>query len=152
MNIYRVPKINSIHIVGNLTNEPKFHVARTTNAMVANFRIAWSEKYKIRNNDIRERACYVNVSAWLKLAELCKRYLRKGDKVYVEGKLVTWNDHDEHGQLKSGLEILANKIDFLTIKNQDSNVPPEVPEAAETDPIVHGGVEPESLAENEQQQ
>lgn len=124
MNTYRVPKINNIMMVGNLTADPEYHITKTTRAMVANFRIAWSEKFKTKDGQVRERACFINVSAWLKLAELCKKFLEKGDKVYVEGKLLTRSWTDKEGQQKQNLEILANRIEFLKMKDRHDDDEP----------------------------
>ena len=96
MTCYRVPNINSIKITGNLTQDPVIHTAQTTNATVANIRIAWSEVFKTRSGKSRERICYISVCAWLRLAELCRTYLKKGDKVYVKP------EYDEGGKFTVG--------------------------------------------------
>jgi single-strand DNA-binding protein len=93
------------------------NVTASTHASVTNFRIAWSEKYKIRNGEMRDRTCFINISTWLKLAEICKKSLAKGDKVYVEGKLITHDKINSQGVRYQDIEILAEKVEFLIIKD-----------------------------------
>ena len=61
---------------------------------------------------MKDKLCYVNIVAWSKLAEICVKSLKKGDSVYIEGEL-------QNRQLPTGtiLEVLANKIEFLSKKN-----------------------------------
>jgi single-strand DNA-binding protein len=117
---FRVPKLNKVIIVGNLTNDPVFHVTNTTHATVVNFRVAWSENFRIKNGEARSRTCFINVSAWLKLAEVCKKNLEKGDKVYVEGKLLTHDKVNSEGIRYQDTEILAERIEFLKIKDNEN--------------------------------
>ena len=113
MRRYRLPAFNKVFIVGNLTKDPDLNLT-TKNIPVANFRIASSRKFKAANGDRKEEVCYVNVTAWLKLAEACKDKLRKGDSVFVEGRLQSKNWTDSKGEAKNSIEILAERVQFLS--------------------------------------
>ncbi|MCB0811898.1 MAG: single-stranded DNA-binding protein, partial [Flavobacteriales bacterium] len=81
--------VNKVILIGNLGADPEVRHLQT-GASVANFRIATSETYRDRQTgEKREQTEWHNVVAWRGLAEITEKYLRKGSKVYVEGKLRT---------------------------------------------------------------
>ncbi len=82
----RLPNLNRVMIVGNLTRDPDLR-ATTAGVPVINFRIASNRRFKDNSGEWREDVCYVGVVAWQKLAESCADRLRKGSAVYIEGEL-----------------------------------------------------------------
>ena len=108
----KMPELNYVLIVGNLTKDP---VYRTTsnNTPVVNFSIASNRRYRDRSNIWQEDVCYVGIVAWNKLAESCHQRLRKGSAVLVEGELQTRNWKSEDGSQRSVLEVKARRIQFL---------------------------------------
>lgn len=129
MRKYRLAVVNKIFITGNLTKDPDFNTT-TKNVPVANFRIASSRKFKSLNGDRKEDVCFVNVTAWMKLAEACKRQLSKGDSVLVEGRLQSKQWTDQQGQNKNTIEILAERIQFLSKEIEE--------DYQEDDDVIHG--------------
>lgn len=115
----KMPELNYVLIVGNLTKDP---IYRTTsnNTPVVNFSIASNRRYKDRNSNWQEDVCYIGVVAWNKLAESCQQRLRKGSAVLLEGELQTRNWRTEDGGHRSILEVKARRIQFLN-KFQRSN-------------------------------
>jgi single-strand DNA-binding protein len=113
MRRYRLPAINKISIVGNLTKDPDLNTT-TKNVPVANFRIASSRKFRSASGERKEEVCFVNVTAWLKLAEACKAKLTKGDSIFIEGRLQSKSWKDQKGEQKNSIEILAERIQFLS--------------------------------------
>jgi len=113
MRRYRLPAFNKIFMVGNLTKDPDLNMT-TKGIPVANFRIASSRHFKAANGDKREEVCFVNVTAWMRLAEACKAKLLKGDSIFVEGRLQSKTWKDAKGESKSSIEILAERIQFLS--------------------------------------
>ena len=95
-------------VVGNLTDNPDFKTT-STNAQVTNFSIALNKKFR-DSQGMKDKVCYVNIVAWSKLAEVCGKTLKKGDGVFVEGEL-------QNRQTGSILEVLANRVEFLTKRN-----------------------------------
>jgi single-strand DNA-binding protein len=108
----KMPELNYVHIVGNLTKDP---IYRTTsnNTPVVNFSIASNRRYRDRMNTWQEDVCYVGIVAWNRLAESCNQRLKKGSAVLVEGELQTRNWKSDDGSHRSVLEIKARRIQFL---------------------------------------
>ncbi|MDP6946151.1 MAG: single-stranded DNA-binding protein [Myxococcota bacterium] len=105
--------VNKVIIIGNLGADPEL---RTTGggAQVANLRIATSRNYTDKQGQRREETEWHSVVLWNKLAELAQRYLQKGRKVYIEGRLQTrdWVDQ-QSGQKRYKTEIVAQEMTFL---------------------------------------
>lgn len=108
----KMPELNYVLIVGNLTKDP---VYRTTsnNTPVVNFSIASNRRYKDRSNTWQEDVCYIGIVAWNKLAESCHQRLRKGSAVLIEGELQSRNWKTDDGGYRSILEVKARRIQFL---------------------------------------
>ena len=123
--------INKAIVVGNLGRDPEVKYT-TGNVAVANFTVATSEKWKDKSTgELQEKTEWHRIVAWRELAESCGKYLRKGSKVYLEGKLETrkWTDSNEVDHYST--EIIAQKIEFLD--------PREKKDTAGTSPSNAGG-------------
>lgn len=108
----RLPNLNRVMIVGNLTKDPDL---RSTSAgiPVANFRIAANRRFRDNAGEWREDVCYIGVVAWQKLAESCAAKLQKGSAIYVEGELRSRSLEGEGGKKRNVIEIRAHHIQFL---------------------------------------
>ena len=108
----KMPELNYVMLVGNLTKDP---IYRTTsnNTPVVNFSIASNRRYRDRFNAWQEDVCYVGIVAWNKLAESCHHRLKKGSAVLVEGELQTRSWKADDGNHRSILEVKARRIQFL---------------------------------------
>jgi single-strand DNA-binding protein len=105
--------VNKVILVGNLGKDPE--VKYTPSGMaVANFSIATNENFKDKSGQWQERTEWHNVVAFQKLAEIVGEYVKKGTKIYIEGRLQTrsWDDK-ESGQKRYKTEILANELVLL---------------------------------------
>ena len=105
--------VNKVILVGNLGKDPE--VKYTPSGMpVAKFSIATNESYKDKNGQWQERTEWHNIVAFQRLAEVVGEYVKKGTKVYIEGRLQTssWDDK-ETGQKRYKTEILANDLVLL---------------------------------------
>lgn len=105
--------VNKVIIIGNLGQDPE--VRTTSNGqMVATLSIATSESYNGRDGNRQERTEWHRVVVWAKLAELAQRYLSKGRKVFIEGRIQTrsWDDA-QSGQKRYSTEIVARDMVFL---------------------------------------
>lgn len=104
--------LNKAMIIGNLTRDPE---VRTTpnGAMVASFSIATSQVWADQNGQKQERTEFHNIVVWRKLAEIVSQYLRKGSKVYIEGRLQTrdWTGQDSVKRYRT--EIIADNLIML---------------------------------------
>lgn len=112
MGSTRLPNLNRVMIVGNLTRDPDLR-STTTGVPVINFRIASNRRFKDSAGEWKEDVCYVGVVAWQKLAESCAAKLKKGSAVYVEGELRSRTFDNEGGTKRSMIEIRAHHIQFL---------------------------------------
>lgn len=110
---FNAPMLNKIMIVGNVINDPRISMTASNKIKVANFRIACVRKFRPKSGILKEETCYVSVTAWLGLAEICENNLKKSDKVYIEGSLQSKQLNDSK---MSVVEILADRIQILTPK------------------------------------
>ena len=105
--------VNKVILVGNLGGDPEIRHLSTGTA-VANINIATSESYKDRQTgERREQTEWHRVVLWRGLADIAEKYLRKGSKVYVEGKLRTRSWEDQSGQKRYTTEIHADNMTML---------------------------------------
>lgn len=105
--------INKVILVGNLGQDPELRYMPQGGA-VANLSIATSETYKDKaNGQPKEVTEWHRVVMYGKLAEIAGEYLRKGSKVYIEGKLKTRKWQDQQGIERYTTEIIANEMQML---------------------------------------
>lgn len=105
--------LNRAQIIGNVTRDPE---ARQTPSgqMVASFSIATNRVWRDKTSgDRQEQADFHNIVAWGKLAEIAQQYLKRGRKVYVEGRMQTRDWTGEDGQKRSRMEIVAENLILL---------------------------------------
>ena len=112
--------LNKVMLIGNLGKDPEIHHFDEGQS-VARFPIATTESYTNRQTGERvEKTEWHNIVVRNKLAEICHKYLRKGDKVYVEGKIRTREYTDRDGNRRFITEIIVSDFTFLSPKKQDS--------------------------------
>nr|MDQ3072119.1 single-stranded DNA-binding protein [Bacteroidota bacterium] len=98
--------VNKVILVGNLGKDPEVRYV-SENVPVANFSIATSESYFDKtSNERKESTEWHNIVLWRGLAEVAQKYLKKGSKVYIEGKLRT-RSYEKDGQTKYMTEVIA---------------------------------------------
>jgi single-strand DNA-binding protein len=112
--------VNRVTILGNLGKNPEVSFTKSGTA-VAKFTIATTERYKENNGEWADRTEWHNVVAWQKQAEILGQYVKKGDKLYVEGRLQTstWEDK-QSGEKKYRTEVIASDIVLLGNKEKTS--------------------------------
>ena len=104
--------VNKVILIGNLGADPEIRHLQN-DISVANFRIATSETFKDRNTgEKREQTEWHSIVAWRGLATIAEKYLRKGSKVYVEGKLRT-RKWEKDGIERYTTEIMADEMTLL---------------------------------------
>ena len=105
--------VNKVILIGNLGADPEVRYTGDGTA-VANFSLATAESWKDRTSGERqERTEWHRVVLWRQLAELAKEYLKKGSKIYIEGKLQTRSWDDQSGQKRYTTEVVGNQMNFL---------------------------------------
>ncbi|ASJ95554.1 single-stranded DNA-binding protein [Shewanella marisflavi] len=110
--------VNKVILVGNLGKDPEVRYMPNGNA-VANFTVATSESWKDQQGQMQERTEWHNIVMYRRLAEIAGEYLKKGSKVYLEGKLQTskWQDQ-QTGQDRYKTEINVNEMQMLDSRAQ----------------------------------
>jgi single-strand DNA-binding protein len=105
--------LNRVQLIGNLGKDPEVKYT-PSGTPVAKLTIATNERYKDKNGEWQDRTEWHNVVLWQRLAEIAGEYLKKGGKVYVEGRLQTrsWDDKQTN-QKKYMTEIVANDLILL---------------------------------------
>lgn len=124
--------LNKVMLIGHLGDEVKMHYFEGGNC-IGRFPLATNETYT--NKQTNERITnteWHNIVVRNKAAEICEKYLSKGDKVYIEGRLKTRKWQDEKGMDKYSTEIHCTDFTFLTTKNesQGSNNQQQEPQKA----------------------
>ncbi len=103
--------LNKVLLIGNLGKDPELKYT-PSGVAVATFSIATSESWKDQEGNQQEKTEWHNIVAWRKLAEICGEYLKKGKKVYIEGKLQTRN-YEKDGIKRYVTEIVADQLIML---------------------------------------
>ena len=122
--------MNKLTIIGNLTADPELRET-TTGIAVCSFTVAVNRKptRQQRENGERPDADFFRVTAWRERAELCGRFLQKGNKVCVIGAVSVreWESNGRHG---ASLEVTADEIEFCSPCVSDPVTPAEAPAPA----------------------
>ena len=103
--------LNSCAFIGNLGADPETRYTAGGDC-VTNFRIAVNEKWK-KDGETHERTEWVRCVAWRKTGELAAEYLRKGNSVYISGKMQTRKWQDRDGQDRYTTEIVVRDMVFI---------------------------------------
>jgi single-strand DNA-binding protein len=106
--------VNKVILLGNVGKDPEVKFL-PSGAAVANFSIATSDRYKDKAGEWQERTEWHNVAAFARTAEIVRDYVKKGSKLYVEGRLTTrsWDDKDT-GKKVYRTEIMVNDLVLLS--------------------------------------
>ena len=113
--------LNKVMLIGHLGDEIKMHFFEGGNS-IGRFPVATNETYTNRQTGERVTTTeWHNVVVRNKLAEICEKYLSKGDKVYVEGRIKTRQWDDQSGNKRYSTEIHAVEMTFLTTKEDLDN-------------------------------
>ncbi len=126
--------VNKVILIGNLGKDPELRYAPSGSA-VANFSLATSEQWKDQEGNPQERTSWHNIVVWGKLAEIAAEYLKKGRKVYVEGRIQYRDYEGKDGNKRYVTEVVVNDLVMLGSRQDGgekeesaSGAPPSVSE------------------------
>lgn len=111
--------LNKVMLIGNVGNDPEVRYLESnpqnpaTNAKVASFRLATTERFRDRNGELRENTEWHSIVAWRSNADLAEKFIHKGSQIYVEGKLRTRQWTDQTGAKRFTTEVVADTIQLL---------------------------------------
>lgn len=125
--------INKVILLGNVGKDPEVRYL-DTGVAVANLTLATTERgYKLKNGtEVPERTEWHNIVLWRGLAETAEKYVHKGDKLYIEGKIRTRNYDDQNGVKRYVTEIFADAMEMLSPKSSATNAPASTSKPATT--------------------
>jgi len=132
--------LNKAMVIGNIVRDPEMRT--TTNGQnVTSFSIATNLVWKDQSGQKQEKVEFHNIVAWRRLAEISSQYLKKGSKVYIEGRLQTRSWDDPNGIKRYRTEIIAENMIMLdragggdsTSYDNSSNQTTPSPKAKEDD-------------------
>ena len=105
--------LNRVQLIGNLGKDPEIKYT-PQGTPVAKLTIATNERFKDKAGEWQDRTEWHNIVAWQKLAEIIGEYVKKGNKIYIEGRLTTnsWEDQ-KTGEKKYMTEVVASDIILL---------------------------------------
>ena len=111
--------MNKVMLIGNVGKDPEIRYV-DQNQPVARLTLATTERgYTLQNGtQVPERTEWHNVILWRKLAEIVERYVHKGDKLYIEGRIHYASYDDKLGKRQYYTEIWADNMELLTPKAQ----------------------------------
>ncbi|MBX3046209.1 MAG: single-stranded DNA-binding protein [Anaerolineales bacterium] len=105
--------LNKVMLIGHLGRDPELRYT-PGNRAVASFSLASSQSWTTAEGEKRSETEWFKVVAWAGLAEFANQYLKKGQQVYVEGRLKTRRWKDEQGNPRSIVEVVAREILMLS--------------------------------------
>jgi single-strand DNA-binding protein len=111
--------LNKIMLIGNLGKDPELNVT-SDGTPVTKFSLAVNRTYTAATGEKKEETEWFNIVAWRQLAEICERYLHKGSKVYIEGRLTQRKYTDKTGVERTAVEVIASDMQMLSPKQAEA--------------------------------
>ena len=107
--------INKVILVGNVGQDPEIRYTGDVNngAKVATIRLATTERYRDRNNNLQEHTEWHTINVWRGQADVVEKYVKKGSQLYIEGRLRTRSWDDQNGNKRYVTEIVADTLQLL---------------------------------------
>jgi single-strand DNA-binding protein len=114
--------LNKCQIIGNLGRDPEMRYTPSGQA-VTQFTVATNRNYRDQQGEWQSETEWFRVVVWGQQAERTAERLRKGHKVYVEGRIQTRQWEDQQGQKRSTVELVANQVTSLERRERDDDAP-----------------------------
>lgn len=141
--------VNKVILVGNLGKDPEVRHLENGTA-VANFTMATTETYKDRTTGERKSLTeWHNIVLWRGLAEVAAKYLKKGNQVYIEGKIKTRSWEDQEGNTRYTTEIVGDNMTMLGSKNDNAEYQDRHTASSGNGNVTMERIEKESLQDAE---
>lgn len=131
--------LNKVMLIGNLTRDPEMRYTPQGTA-VCTFGVATNRSWTTDSGEKKDEADFHNIVAWSKLAEICAQLLKKGRKVYVEGRLQTRSWQGTDGTQKQRTEVVISDMVILDKKEGMGGEAIDIPE-----PVMESQVSPDEI-------
>jgi single-strand DNA-binding protein len=150
-------EMNKVMLIGNLTRDPELSYIANGTAL-AKLGLAVNRRFKDKSGQYQDETAFVDLDAWGATAEFCSKYLKKGRRVYVEGRLRFHSWEAQDGSKRSKLSVTADRIQFADAKPadaqggeqsyQDAPAASQAPPPAQAPPPSDPGPSDESTADD----
>jgi single-strand DNA-binding protein len=114
--------VNKVMLVGNVGQDPEVRHL-DSGVAVANFSLATNETYKDKSGERVTQTEWHRIVMWRGLAEVAEKYVKKGELLYVEGRLRTRSWDDKEGNKRYTTEVFADEMKMLGRKSDQSETP-----------------------------
>ena len=114
--------INKVILLGRVGKDPEIRTVGETK--VSNFTFATSEKYKNKAGELIESTEWHNIVIWRGLAEVVEKHVKKGDLLYLEGKIKNSSYDDKEGNKRYRTDIVCDTLQMLGGKQSENNSQP----------------------------
>lgn len=132
---YKLMNLNKVFLLGRVTND--IELKRTPSGQsVCTFNLATNRFYKV-NEDKKEEVCFHRIVVWTKLAETIQTFVKKGDPIFIEGRIANRTYEDKQGNKKSISEVIAENVQFMPKPKVEKKAEPEDEEI----PVIEDGEE-----------
>ena len=134
--------INKTIFLGRTGKDPEVKTL-SDGTKVASFSFATWEKYKNKSGELVEDTTWHNISCFRSLAEIAEKYVKKGDMLYIEGKIKNRSYDDKEGRKIYVTDIVADTMKMVGFKKEEDNKPAsntsQTFQVNQTKPVVSGG-------------
>jgi len=131
--------LNRAQIIGNVTRDPEMRYTPNGQA-VCSFGVATNRRWRDKDGNNQEQTEFHNVVCWQKVAEIISQYVKKGNRIYIEGRLQTRQWEGQDGTKRNRTEIVMEDFVFLTPKGSSgsstaSSTPTDLGEGVDEFPV-----------------
>ncbi len=139
--------LNRVQLIGNVTKDPEVRQI-PGGTTVATFSIATNFSWKDASGQRQDKAEFHNLVAWRKLGEICAQYVRKGSKIFAEGRIQTRDWEGQDGAKRTRVEIV---LDNMIMLDKKTGAPSGESSYGSEAPREHSGVKNSDSAPSGQQ-
>ena len=142
-------ELNKVLLIGNLTRDPEVRYLPSGTA-VAEFDIGVNRRFKNREGELQKETLFIRISSFGRTAEFCGEYLKKGGRVYAEGRLRLESWEAKDGTKRTRISVVAERIQFADPKPTAAAVEEGQESPAENqEPPGESGKEQETSTDND---
>ena len=113
--------MNRVIMAGNLTRDPEMRFTPSGTA-VTNLGLAVNREYTTKEGERKKEVAFIRIVVWGKQAQSCQEYLKKGSSVLVEGRLQSRSWETAEKEKRNTLEVTAERVHFLTRRNEEQTI------------------------------
>ena len=130
--------LNKVMLIGNVGKDPDVNFT-PTGVKVAQMRLATSETWKDKDGFVQEHTDWHTIIAWRGLADVVEKMVRRGSRLYVEGKIQSRSFEDREGNKRYVIEIIAENVLVLDARRPETNFDAESTSAQSEQPAMQRG-------------